>query len=63
LPSFFALVVDDFGIKYVKRDDAKHLVQALQQVGYKLSQEWDGKCYCSLTQKWDYDKRVYARLH
>jgi hypothetical protein len=41
----------------VKRDDAKHLVQMLQQVGYKLSQEWDGKCYCGLTLKWDYDSK------
>ena len=42
----------------MKRNDAKHLVQMLQQVGYKLSQEWDGKCYCGLTLKWDYDKRT-----
>jgi cytochrome c biogenesis factor len=36
-PISFALVVDDFRNKYVK-----HLVNTLQQVGYKLSQEWDG---------------------
>jgi hypothetical protein len=41
-PISFALVVDDFGIKYVNKADAEHLVDTLQQVGYKLSQEWDG---------------------
>ena len=45
----FALVVDDFGVKYTKRDDAEHLVNTLQNVGYKLSQEWDGNRYCGLT--------------
>jgi hypothetical protein len=54
----FALVVDDFGIKYTKREDAEHLVNTLQHVGYKLSQEWDGNRYCGLTLKWDYDKRT-----
>jgi hypothetical protein len=33
------LVVDDFRIKYVNKADAEHLVDTLQQVGYKLSQE------------------------
>jgi hypothetical protein len=42
----------------VKCDDAEHLTHTLQQVGYKLSQEWDGKCYCGLTLAWDYDKRT-----
>jgi hypothetical protein len=41
-PISFALVVDDFGIKYVNKANAEHLVDMLQQVGYKLSQEWDG---------------------
>jgi hypothetical protein len=41
-PISFALVVDDFGVKYVNKANAEHLVDMLQQVGYKLSQEWDG---------------------
>jgi hypothetical protein len=56
-PISFALVVDDFGIKYVNKADAEHLVDTLQQVGYKLSQEWDGNQYCGLTLKWNYDER------
>jgi hypothetical protein len=39
----FTLVVDDFGIKYTKREDAEHLVNTLTDVGYKLSQDWDGE--------------------
>jgi hypothetical protein len=55
-PISFALVVDDFGIKYVNKADAEHLVDTLQQVGYKLSQEWDDNRYCGLTLKWNYDE-------
>jgi hypothetical protein len=57
-PISFALVVDDLGIKYVNKADAEHLVDMLQQVGYKLSQEWDGNQYCGLTLKWNYDERT-----
>ncbi len=55
-PLSFTLVVDNFGVKYVKWQDAKHLVHTLQNVGYKLSQEWDGAQYCGLTLRWDYDR-------
>lgn len=54
----FTLFVDDFGIKYTKHEDAKHLINALHNVGYKLSQEWDGDQYCGLTLQWDYDKHT-----
>jgi hypothetical protein len=46
------------GIKYTKHEDAKHLINALHNVGYKLSQEWDGDQYCGLTLQWDYDKHT-----
>ena len=42
---WFTLVVDDFGVKYTKRDDAEHLMATLQAVGYKVSQDWNGYAF------------------
>ena len=41
-PIQFSLVVDDFGVKYVGEENAKHLVNALVE-HYEISQDWDGK--------------------
>jgi len=54
LPIAFALVVDDFTIKYTNWQDAVHLMSALQQ-HYKVSKDWTATCYCGLTIAWDYD--------
>jgi hypothetical protein len=53
----FLLVVDDFAIKYTKRTDAEHLLQALQ-TGYKMSVDWDAERYCGLILKWNYTTRT-----
>ena len=37
----FSLVVDDFLVKYVRKENAKHLLNALVE-HYKISQDWDG---------------------
>jgi hypothetical protein len=49
----FALVVDDFGVKYTSKHDAEHLMQTLQQL-YSVSEDWTGARYCGLTLEWDY---------
>ena len=55
---YFALVVDDFGIKYTNRSDAEHLMNTLSTFGYKVSsQDWGGTRYCGLTLAWDYPAR------
>jgi hypothetical protein len=54
----FALVVDDFGVKYTNRADAEHLMHTLQHVGYKVSEDWEGARYCGLTLTWNYDART-----
>ena len=41
-PLQFSLVVDDFGIKYERQEDIKHLLDALKTI-YKMSEDWDGK--------------------
>jgi len=51
----FCLVVDDFGIKYVNKDDAYHLFDALG-LKYTSSVDWEGKLFCGLTLTWDYQQ-------
>ena len=53
----FLLVVDDFAIKYTNKDDAEHLLAALQ-TEYKMSIDWKAERYCGLILAWDYNKRT-----
>ena len=43
-PIAFSLVVDDFGVKYVHKDDADHLANSLKNA-YKLAKDWTGSLY------------------
>eukprot|EP00804_Cyclotella_cryptica_P002577 CCRYP_010410-RA/>CCRYP_010410-RA protein AED:0.12 eAED:0.12 QI:0/0/0/0.5/0/0/2/0/1280 len=52
----FVLVVDDFGIKYVKRDDLDHLVAVLRRY-YDVSVDIDGKEFVKIELDWDYKKQ------
>ena len=56
-PVQFSLVVDDFGVKYVGRDNDEHLIQSLQQ-HYKLQVDEKGALYCGITLDWDYKKQT-----
>jgi Reverse transcriptase (RNA-dependent DNA polymerase) len=56
-PVMFTLVVDDFGVQYVDKDDFDHLTSALQQK-YTISIDMTGEKYCGLTLQWDYNKRT-----
>ena len=56
-PVSFVLIVDDFGIKYVGRRHAQHLLTALQE-NYKVTTDWDGKKFAGIDLKWDYNKRT-----
>ncbi len=53
-PIQFSLVVDGFGVKYVGKENALHLLNTIQKY-YKCSCNWDGKRYCGLTIKWDHE--------
>ena len=55
-PISFTLVVDDFGVKYVGKDHADHLVRVLKE-HYEISEDWEGTKYIGLTFDWDYSKR------
>jgi len=52
-PIAFTLVVDDFGIKYIRKEHAQHLLSTLEE-HYTISQDWTGTTYLGLTLKWDY---------
>jgi hypothetical protein len=54
-PIQFTQVDDDFGIKYVGKEYAQHLKNALKE-HYKLMCDWTGKQYIRITLDWDYNK-------
>ena len=54
-PVQFSLVVDDFGVKYVGRTHAQHLIKTLQK-WYKLAVDWKGDLYCGIQLDWNYDE-------
>jgi hypothetical protein len=54
-PIQFTLVVDNFGVKYVGKEHAQHLKNALKE-HYKLTCDWLGKQYIGITLDWDYNK-------
>eukprot|EP00804_Cyclotella_cryptica_P006175 CCRYP_015258-RB/>CCRYP_015258-RB protein AED:0.28 eAED:0.28 QI:0/0/0/1/1/1/3/0/731 len=55
-PISFALCVDNFGVKYVRREHADHLLKTLNTF-YQTSQDLNETRYLGLTIAWDYTKR------
>ncbi len=52
----FTLVVDDFGAKYVKKEDVDHLIASIKST-YSFTEDWTGNMYCKITLEWDYENR------
>ena len=52
-PILFSLFVDAFGVKYVGRAHAEHLVTTLRKY-HILKTDWGGTLYCRITLKLDY---------
>jgi hypothetical protein len=50
-------VVDDFGVKYGKKEDMDHLVKTLGD-RYPIKVDLKAEFYLGITIKWDYDKRT-----
>jgi hypothetical protein len=44
-------VVDDFGIKYIGKENLQHLYDALQKETYKIVEDLEGNLYCGITLK------------
>ena len=47
-PILFSVVVDDFGVKYIRKKNADHLIQALQKLS-TISINWTGSLFCGIT--------------
>ena len=47
-PKWFSLVVDNFVVKYIGKENADQLIQALQKL-YTISINWNGALICELT--------------
>ncbi len=58
-PISFTLVVNNFGVKYINKNDMEHLISVLQQ-DYEVDTDWDGTRYLGLTLDWDYK---YRKVH
>ena len=58
-PITFSLCLDDFGVKYVGKIHADHLLTVLK-AHYKISKDWSGKKYLGLDLDWDY---VQQKVH
>jgi hypothetical protein len=56
-PIAFSIIVDDFVVKYVGKDNAEHLRNALRH-SYELTTDWGGTVYFGMNSKWDYQKRT-----
>jgi hypothetical protein len=56
-PISFSLVVDDFAVKYMGKQHADHIRNALLKT-YELTTDWSGTVYSGMTLKWDYKHRA-----
>ena len=54
----FIPVVDDFGVKYVGRENFLYLITAIKGCYPKVTINWQGKLFCGNTLQWNYDKKI-----
>ncbi|KAL7480170.1 hypothetical protein ACHAW6_005874 [Cyclotella cf. meneghiniana] len=53
-PIQFVLVVDDFGIKYIKQEDLDHLIASLEK-HYEVTVDTEGREFVKIELDWDYE--------
>ncbi len=56
-PVVFVLIVGNFGIEYVDRRHAEHLLAALKET-YEVTTHWTGTKFAGIDIAWDYTKRT-----
>jgi hypothetical protein len=54
-PISFTLVVDNFGVKYIGKEHAMHLIKTLKE-HYEVEEDWKRRRYVGITIDWDYKK-------
>ena len=55
-PISFTLIIDDFGVKYVSKNDVNHLIKSIKSK-YMLTEDRTGNLYCGITLEWNYVNR------
>jgi hypothetical protein len=60
-PICFCLCVDDFAVKYIRQEDADHLINANKKF-YPMTVDWQATKYIGLTIEWNYTTRK-ANIH
>jgi hypothetical protein len=56
-PITFTLVMDDFGVKCVNKDDVDYLIASIKK-NYMLTEDWTGNLYCGIQLDWNYAGRT-----
>ena len=56
IPIKFFLLVDDFGIEYVGKERALHLLKTLEQ-NYEITTDWEGTKFAGIDLAWDCNVR------
>ena len=52
-PIQFTLVVEDFSVKYVGKENIEHLLKAFKN-NYKFTEDWEGDLDCGIKLDWNY---------
>ena len=55
-PIQFTLVVDDFGVKYTRKEDVTHLQKVIEK-NYTVTADWTGNQYIGIMLDWDYKQQ------
>ena len=55
-------MVDNFGVKYVGEEHAKHLLDILLANDEGVHEDWGSTKFCVITLKWDYTRRTCKLL-
>ena len=53
---YFTLIVDDFGVKTINKEDANYLIETLEKY-CAIEVDWSGSKYCGITLQWCYKNR------
>jgi len=53
----FVLVVDDFSVKFLNKQDAEELLTLLRK-WYEIKVDWGATLYCGITTAWDYEAQT-----
>ena len=60
-PVLFTLVVENFGVRYVGKENIKHLIHVLKK-DIIISEDWTESLYCGIILKWEYGNRTLIFL-